>query len=98
MLFPPTALETAKRIPDVVNTLVDRAKHVAIVKGLNKNLFHGKYANILLGRPEDAYHAATDTPSHRTCFRTAECSLDLTDWPEAEIVTNACAFKRSIMK
>lgn len=46
MLFPPTALETAKRIPDVVNTLVDRAKHVAIVKGLNKNLFQGKYANI----------------------------------------------------
>jgi hypothetical protein len=39
ILFPPTALETANRIPDVVNTLVDRAKHVAIVKGLNKNLF-----------------------------------------------------------
>lgn len=46
MLFPPTALETAKRIPDVVNTLVDRAKHVAIVRGLNKNLFRGKYMNI----------------------------------------------------
>jgi hypothetical protein len=46
MLFPLTALETAKRIPDVVNTLVDRAKHVAIVRGLNKNLSHGKYVNI----------------------------------------------------
>ena len=46
MLFPPTALETAKRIPDVVNTLVDRAKHVAIVKGLNKNLFHSEYVDI----------------------------------------------------
>lgn len=45
MLFPPTALETAKRIPDVVNTLVDRAKHVAIVRGLNKNLFSGKHVN-----------------------------------------------------
>lgn len=45
MLFPPTALETAKRIPDVVNTLVDRAKQVAMVRGLNKNLIRGKYAN-----------------------------------------------------
>jgi hypothetical protein len=38
MLLPETAFETAKRIPEAVNTLVDRAKHVAIVKGLNKNL------------------------------------------------------------
>jgi hypothetical protein len=41
MLFPLTAFDTAKRIPVVVNTLVDRARHVAIVKGLNRNLHLG---------------------------------------------------------
>lgn len=38
MLLPSTALETANNMPEVVKTLVDRAKQVAIVKGLNRNL------------------------------------------------------------
>lgn len=37
-LFPLTALDTAYRTPEVVNTLVDRPRHDAIVKGLNRNL------------------------------------------------------------
>ena len=37
-LFPVTALEKEYRIPVVVNTPVDRPRHVATVNGLNKNL------------------------------------------------------------
>lgn len=37
-LFPETAFEMAYRMPVVVNTVVDRPRHDAMVNGLNRNL------------------------------------------------------------
>lgn len=44
-LLPSTAFETANKIPEVAKTLVDRARHVAIVKGLNRNLYRVQMAD-----------------------------------------------------
>lgn len=82
----------------MVKTLVDRAKQVAMVKGLNKNLFQVSGSYFTLVFSHSTYQAAMETPSHRMCFRMAECSRVCTDWPDSEMVINACAFTRSTRK
>lgn len=82
----------------MVKTLVDRAKQVAMVKGLNKNLLLIRSPYFPTVSSDSAYQAAMDTPSHRICFRIAECSRVCTDWPDSEMVINACAFTRSTRK
>lgn len=74
-------------------TLVDRPKHAAIVKGLNRNLACQRVA---VTQVFCSYHAAIEVPFHLIFFRKAEYSLLDTDCPESDMVINALAFTKSI--
>lgn len=91
---PEMALAMAWRIAHVVKTLVDRPMHVAIVKGLKRNLLLSAARRVAsVGRL--AYTAATMNPLHRFSRRGEVKSADEPASPESAILSSALALRRS---